>query len=319
VDHDQLRAALGLAASVHGAVGPNPRVGCVLVDPAGAVVGRGAHRGAGTPHAEAVALAQAGDRAAGATAYVTLEPCNHHGRTPPCARALIDAGVARVVYAVADPTPAAGGAAALHEAGIPAERLDLPEATDFLRPWLFAVAHGRPFVTAKVASTLDGRVAAADGTSRWITGEPARQWAHRSLRAAVDAIAVGSGTLSADAPRLTVRGVDVVKQPARYVLGEADSPGFVSLPGRDPAAALRRMYDDGVRHLLLEGGPTVISGYLRAGLVDELAWFAAPALLGAGTPAIEGLGIVTLADAQRWWPIEVRRLGDDVLIRSRRG
>ena len=174
MDAEMMRSALQLAADVRGAVGPNPRVGCVIAHD-GEVVGAGAHLGAGTPHAEALALAAAGERARDATAYVTLEPCNHHGRTPPCAQALIAAGVARVVYAVADPTAASGGAETLREAGVEVAFADLPAAKDFLEPWLFAVTHGRPFVTYKVASSLDGKVAAADGTSKWITGEAARE------------------------------------------------------------------------------------------------------------------------------------------------
>lgn len=318
MDRDHLRAALTLAADVRGAVGPNPRVGCILVDDSGEVVAGGAHLGAGTPHAEAVALAAAGERARGTTAYVTLEPCSHHGRTPPCADALIEAGVACVVYAVADPTAAAGGARTLQEAGIEVEHLPLPEAESFLEPWLFAVTHDRPFVTYKVASSLDGHVAAADGTSKWITSERAREWAHVSLRAHVDAIAVGSGTFRADAPQLTVRDLNVVKQPVRYVLGDVTAPGFEVIPGRDPATALQRMYADGVRHLLLEGGPTVGAAFLIAGLVDELVWFVAPVLLGAGTPAVGDLGIGTLAEGLRWRVVDTAAVGDDVLIRMRR-
>ena len=192
--------ALSLAASVKGAVGPNPRVGCVIVAADGSVVGRGAHLGAGTAHAEVVALAEAGDAARGATAYVTLEPCDHHGLTPPCTQALIAAGIGEVHYAVADPTPAAGGAHTLRERGIAAEQGPLTEqAQAFLEPWLFAVTNGRPFVTYKVASTLDGYIAAADGSSRWVTGPQARARVHE-LRAEVDAIAVGSTTYRADRP-----------------------------------------------------------------------------------------------------------------------
>lgn len=318
MDRDPMRAALELAADVRGAVGPNPRVGCVIVDPDGHVVGAGAHMGTGTPHAEVMALAAAGDRARGATAFVTLEPCNHHGRTPPCSQALLAAGVARVKYAVADPTPAAGGGQALREAGVDVECTDAPQARAFLAPWLFAVTHARPFVTYKVASSLDGKVAAADGTSQWITGEAAREWAHAQLRAQVDAIAVGSGTFRSDAPKLTVRGIAVVKQPARYVLGDAAAEGFRTIPGRDPHAALQQMYSDGVRHLLLEGGPTVGAAFLAAGLVDELAWFCAPMLLGAGTSAVGDLGIATLAEASRWTVVETAQIGADVLIRMRR-
>ncbi len=310
--------ALTLAASVHGAVGPNPRVGCVLVSTDGQVVGRGAHQGAGTAHAEVVALADAGEAARGSTAYVTLEPCNHHGRTPPCAQALIGAGVAAVRYAVPDPTTASGGAQTCAEAGLDVDPGPLTdEATHFLAPWLSAVTNGRPFVTLKVASTLDGYIAAADGSSRWITGPEARRWVH-GLRAQVDAIAVGSGTLRADTPALTVRGIEVVRQPHRYVLGEVVADGFTSLPGRDPAAALAQMYAAGVRHLLLEGGATVAAAFLRAGLVDDLVWFTAPKLLGAGTRAVGDLGIGTIGDAQHLAVTDVQNVGGDVMIRSGR-
>jgi diaminohydroxyphosphoribosylaminopyrimidine deaminase/5-amino-6-(5-phosphoribosylamino)uracil reductase len=313
-----MSAAVALAAGVHGAVGPNPRVGCVIVDAAGEVVGQGAHLGAGTAHAEVVALAQAGQKARDATVHVTLEPCAHHGRTPPCADALIAAGVGRVVYAVPDPTPAAGGASRLREHGIPVELVATTAADDLLRPWLFAVTHGKPYVTYKVAATLDGRVAAADGTSKWITSTRAREWSQRHLRAVVDAIAVGAGTYRADAPALTVRGVDVVKPPSRYLLGGAHAEGFTTLPGHDPAAALSRMYEQGVRHLLLEGGPTVGAAFLAAGLVDELVWFVAPVVLGAGTSAVADIGVGTLAAAQRWDVVETRLVDQDVLIRMRR-
>jgi diaminohydroxyphosphoribosylaminopyrimidine deaminase/5-amino-6-(5-phosphoribosylamino)uracil reductase len=312
--------ALDLAASVHGAVGPNPRVGCVIVDSVGRVVGRGAHLGAGTPHAEVHALREAGPAARGATAYVTLEPCDHHGRTPPCSTALVEAGVGQVHYAVADPTAAAGGGAAtLRDHGVRTGPGPLTkQAEAFLEPWLFAVTHGRPFVTYKVASTLDGYVAAADGSSRWITGSRARQWVHE-LRARVDAVAVGAGTYTADTPRLTVRGIDVVKQPARYVLGGCDvAEGFTRIEGRDPAVALGVMYEAGVRHLLLEGGPTVGAAFVTAGLVDDLVWMTAPKMLGAGVRAIGDLRVTTIADAVQWRVTGVEALGDDVVIGCRR-
>jgi diaminohydroxyphosphoribosylaminopyrimidine deaminase / 5-amino-6-(5-phosphoribosylamino)uracil reductase len=311
--------ALSLAASVKGAVGPNPRVGCVIVAADGSVVGRGAHQGTGTAHAEVVALAEAGDAARGATAYVTLEPCDHHGLTPPCAQALVAAGIGKVHYAVADPTPAAGGARTLREHGIAAEQGPLTEqAQAFLEPWLFAVTTGRPFVTYKVASTLDGYIAAADGTSRWITGPEARARSHE-LRAQVDAIAVGSGTYRADRPELTVRGIDVVRQPQRFVLGDVQvAEGFATIPGHDPRAALAHMYDAGVRHLLLEGGATVGAAFLTAGLVDDLVWFAAPKLLGAGTRAVADLGVAAIGQALEWHITGIEQVGDDVLIRSRR-
>lgn len=310
--------ALALAAQVRGAVGPNPRVGCVVVDPSGRIVGSGAHQGAGTAHAEVVALAQAGEAARGGTAYVTLEPCNHHGRTPPCSQALLAAGVSEVRYAVADPTQAAGGAQYLREAGVRAEAGPLTEqATAFLRPWLFAVSHGRPFVTYKLATTIDGYIAAADGTSRWITGPPARRWVHE-LRAQVDAVAVGARTYRQDQPQLTVRGVEVVRQPLRVVLGGVDAPGFRVIRGHDPAAALTQLYAEGVRHLLLEGGATVGAAFLRAGLVDDLVWMIAPKLLGAGTRALADLGVGTIGDALGWQVTELTPVGDDVMIRCGR-
>jgi len=317
-DESFMRQALALAAGVQGAVGPNPRVGCVLVAPDGTVVGRGAHHGAGSPHAEAVALAQAGESARGATAYVTLEPCNHHGRTPPCALALIDAGVAAVRFAIPDPTTSAGGAQTCRQAGLEvAEGPLAEEARAFLAPWLFAVEHNRPFVTCKVASTLDGYIAAADGSSRWITGPAARSWV-QGLRAQVDAVAVGAGTYRIDDPQLTVRDFPVVRQPARYVLGDVHAEGFSTIPGRDVTAALHTMYDDGVRHLLLEGGATIIAAFLRADLVDDLVWFTAPKLLGAGTSAVGDLGVTSIDSAVSWHVTAVERIGDDVMIRSRR-
>lgn len=317
--HEQhMAAALDLAASVNGSVGPNPRVGCVIVAD-GQVVGRGAHLGAGTPHAEVHALAEAGSAARGATAYVTLEPCNHHGLTPPCSEALIEAGVCEVHYAVADPTGASGGADALRAAGIEARQGPLTQQAEvFLEPWLFAVTHGRPFVTYKVAATLDGYVAAADGTSRWITGPQARYWSHENLRARVDAIAVGSGTYLADAPELTVRGLQVVKQPARVVFGSAAAEWFWQIPGHDPAAALAELFEGGVRHLLLEGGPTVGAAFLRAGLVDELVWITAAKLLGGGMPAVGDLGVGTIDEALQWQIVQTEMLGEDLMLRCRR-
>ncbi|REF30989.1 bifunctional diaminohydroxyphosphoribosylaminopyrimidine deaminase/5-amino-6-(5-phosphoribosylamino)uracil reductase RibD [Calidifontibacter indicus] len=327
-----LEAALELAARGP-VVDPNPRVGCVLVND-GAVVGRGFHRGAGTPHAEAAALADAGEKTRGATAFVTLEPCNHHGRTPPCAAALIDAGVVRVVYAAADPShAAAGGAQRLRAAGIAVEQAtdditDHAARAEALNPgWTFAARHGRPLVTWKSASTLDGRVAAADGTSRWITGPASRQEVHR-LRARVGAVVVGTGTVRADDPALTVRDVPHDGQPLRVVLGRSDIPSSAKIfddaaetlviPTHDPAKALEQLHERGIRHVLLEGGPTLAAAFLAAGLVDEIHAYLAPVLLGAGAHLLGDLGIGTIADGQRWHLDDVARFGDDVrLIMSR--
>src|SRR4051812_46606391 len=222
--------ALALAAGPGVPLGPNPRVGCVLLDDAGATVAEGFHRGAGSPHAEAEVLARAGESARGTTAVVTLEPCAHTGRTGPCAVALRDAGVRRVVFAQGDPNPvAAGGAALLRAAGVDVEQgLMLDRARALNRVWTFAVEHGRPFVTWKFATTLDGRSAAADGTSRWVSGRAARLDTHR-LRALCDVMLVGSNTVEVDDPQLTVRDEDDQplpreRQPLRVVMGERDLP-----------------------------------------------------------------------------------------------
>ncbi|SOC55997.1 bifunctional diaminohydroxyphosphoribosylaminopyrimidine deaminase/5-amino-6-(5-phosphoribosylamino)uracil reductase RibD [Ornithinimicrobium cerasi] len=306
----------------------NPRVGCVLVDPAGQVVGAGHHAGAGSPHAEVAALASAGDLASGATAYVTLEPCNHHGRTGPCARALRDAGVVRVVYAVPDPTAQAGGGAAwLRAHGIPVERCAHPAAEALVSDWARARTLGRPHVTWKIASTLDGRVAAADGSSRWITSAEARQDAHR-LRSRVDAVVVGTGTALADDPALTARtpdGAAAPVQPVRVVVGLRDLPPgarlglgpdpALHLRTRDPHEVLAALTARGVHSVLLEGGPTLAGAFWRAGCVDEVLVYLAPALLGAGASAVPDLGVRTIDDCVRLELAEVRPVGPDLRLR----
>ncbi len=308
-----MRRALECAATPGVPLGPNPRVGCVLLDQHGSTIAVGYHRGAGTAHAEADALEHAGDRARGATAVVTLEPCNHHGRTGPCAQALVDAGVRRVVFAQADPNPtAAGGAATLAAAGVEVEAgLMVDEARTLNRVWTFAVDHGRPFVTWKFATTLDGRSAAADGTSRWVSSPAARLDTHR-LRALCDVMLVGTRTVEVDDPLLTVRDEDdrpTARQPLRAVMGERDlDPGrrifnedapSVHLRTRDPKTALEELYGRGRQHVFLEGGPTLAAAFLRAGLVDEIVVYVAPMLLGAGRSAVADLGIATIADAFR--------------------
>jgi len=260
--HDRLQMGRALAlASRSPAADANPRVGCVVVAADGRVVGEGWHRGAGTPHAEVDARGHAGPDAAGATAYVTLEPCHHHGRTGPCSGALLRAGVRRVVYAQADPTAlASGGAAALAASGVEVSggvRAD--EATRLNEAWTFSVTQGRPFVTWKVAGTLDGRTAAVDGTSAWITGEQARRDVHR-LRAECGAIVVGTGTVLGDDPRLTVRrpdGTPAPRQPLRVVVGRRPIPADARvrspeaptlLLDDDPEGVLARLHDRGVHH-----------------------------------------------------------------------
>jgi diaminohydroxyphosphoribosylaminopyrimidine deaminase/5-amino-6-(5-phosphoribosylamino)uracil reductase len=329
-----MRRAFALA--VRGpAYGPNPRVGCVLLDPDGRAVAEGFHRGAGTPHAEAAALADARSRGVdprGTTAVVTLEPCAHHGRTGPCADALIDAGVAAVHISVDDPNPVAtGGAARLRAAGIDVTTGTLADdGEELLRPWLHAVRTGRPYVTLKLATSLDGRVAAADGTSRWITGTQARAHAH-TIRAQVDAIAVGSGTVLADDPSLTARTIDgglFEHQPLRVVLGRRAVPDdsrlrgpggpLLELAGHDLDAALGQLAEREVRHLLVEGGPTLATALLAADAVDELHAYVAPVLLGAGATAVGDLGVTTIGEAARFATHDVTRLGDDVLLVARR-
>ncbi|KQY25130.1 bifunctional diaminohydroxyphosphoribosylaminopyrimidine deaminase/5-amino-6-(5-phosphoribosylamino)uracil reductase [Cellulomonas sp. Root485] len=311
--------------------GPNPRVGCVLLGPDGEVLGEGWHRGAGTPHAEVAALTDAADRDAstrGATAVVTLEPCNHTGRTGPCSEALLAAGVGRVVVSVADPNPvAAGGAERLRAAGVDVETgLLADEGRALLGAWLPSVERGRPFVTLKIATSLDGRIAAADGSSRWITSEVSRHHAH-DLRAEVDAIVVGTGTALVDDPSLTARnaaGELHGQQPLRVVVGHRDLPPDARLRGpggelvhvrtHDPAQVLSQLAEREVRHVLVEGGPTLAAAFLSAGLVDEVHAYVAPVLLGSGRPAMADLGVTTIGDAVRLTTRSVIPLGPDVLV-----
>jgi len=310
-ERQAMRRALDIAATPGVPLGPNPRVGCVLLAGDGSVVAEGFHRGAGTPHAEAAALAEAGDAARGTTAVVTLEPCNHTGRTGPCARALVEAGVRRVVVAQRDPNPLArGGTETLEAAGVDVVHgVMTDEARHLNRAWTFAVEHGRPFVTWKLATTLDGRSAATDGTSRWISSLAARRDTHR-LRGECDVMLVGTNTVAVDDPELTVRDeVDepLPHQPLRVVLGLRDlDPGrrvlndraeTLHLRTRDPADALGHLHGLGRRHVFLEGGPTLAAAFLRAGLVDEVVAYVAPVLFGAGRSAVADLGITTIADA----------------------
>ncbi len=322
-----LRRALEIAADPAVPLGPNPRVGCVLLARDGAALAEGHHRGAGTAHAEADALARAaaaGTELRGATAVVTLEPCDHTGRTGPCTQALLTAGIARVVVARRDPNPlAAGGIERLRAAGVevvdevPAALSDAAAALN--RGWEHGLVHARPLVTAKIALTLDGRAAAADGTSQWITGPTAREEVHL-LRTACDAILVGTGTARSDRPTLTARRPDGTlhpRQPLRVVMGTSAVPELpavdgageaLHLPTRDPSAALATLFDRGIRHLLLEGGPTLVAAFLRASLVDELIVHLAPTLLGAGPPGVADLGITTLADRLDLEPVDVATL-----------
>ncbi|MEN9711304.1 MAG: bifunctional diaminohydroxyphosphoribosylaminopyrimidine [Actinomycetota bacterium] len=299
---------------------PNPRVGCRIIGADGALIAQGIHAVAGSQHAEVLALVAAGESARGGTAIVSLEPCNHFGKTPPCVDALIAAGVARVVFGSGDPNPdAAGGAEKLAAAGIEVVGYVLDSLTDpIIEPWWFSKNHKRPFVTLKIAATMDGFVAARDGSSRWITGEMARIQVHQ-LRARVDAVAVGSATAVTDDPMLDVRLEGEWPQPAHYVIGTRVLPplrmkDMKQISTHDPAVALEQMYADGVRHVMVEGGATLASAFIRAGLVDQLLWFTAPKLLGAGVDAIADLGITNINDAVEWNLLKVEQFGQDVML-----
>jgi diaminohydroxyphosphoribosylaminopyrimidine deaminase / 5-amino-6-(5-phosphoribosylamino)uracil reductase len=320
--------ALEAATSPDAPLGPNPRVGAVLLSPDGDLIATGHHRGAGTAHAEVDALAQAGAAARGATAVVTLEPCNHTGRTGPCSQALITAGVARVVYAAGDTGELeGGGAATLRAAGVQVEGGVLADDAAAVNPE-FSVARTlrRPFVTWKFAATLDGRIAAADGTSQWISSPESRADVH-ALRAVVDAVLVGSGTQQADDPSLTVRdgvGALAPTQPLRVVMGNAEVPSearvrngdaeFLHLRTHDPRTALAQLHGRGVNHVLLEGGPTLAAAFIKDGLVDRVVAYLAPVLLGAGAPALGDAGISTITDALRLTTTDVAVIGGDVRI-----
>jgi len=320
-----MRRALQIAATPGVPLGPNPRVGCVLLDPDGAEVAEGFHRGAGHPHAEIEALADLGGPAAGLTAVVSLEPCNHTGRTGPCAQALLDAGIARVVFAQQDTSDeAAGGAGALRAGGVEVGGgLLVEEARALNRAWTFATEHRRPFVTWKFATSLDGRSAAADGTSRWVSNSAARRDTHR-LRATCDVVMAGTGTVLVDDPQLTVRdetdtALPREQQPLRAVVGLRDLPTdrrvlddaaeTVHLRTRDPRQALDELYVRGRRHVFLEGGSHLAAAFLEAGLVDEVVSYVAPMFVGDGTHSIEGLKVSTMAEALHLDVVDVAVLG----------
>jgi diaminohydroxyphosphoribosylaminopyrimidine deaminase/5-amino-6-(5-phosphoribosylamino)uracil reductase len=355
-DLSHMQSALALARRGLGTAWPNPSVGCVIVRD-GRVVGRGTTAPGGRPHAEPVALAMAGEHTKGATAYVTLEPCCHWGRSPPCTDALIAAGIARVVAATGDPDPRVNGQglAKLSAAGIAVDtgRLEA-EAKDILLGFATRVAVGRPMVTLKLASTLDGRIATRTGESQWITDTPARRLAH-ALRGRHDAVMVGVGTVLADNPELTCRipgfrptpivrivadshlrtplttrlastateaplwllvreGADPARRTAFSDLGATliDVPG--SSAGVDLAAALQALGGAGLTRVLVEGGGQIAAALLRADLVDRLAWFHAPAIMGGdGWPAVQAFGTETLDRMPRFRRHCVTSIGNDML------
>jgi diaminohydroxyphosphoribosylaminopyrimidine deaminase/5-amino-6-(5-phosphoribosylamino)uracil reductase len=322
-----MRLAIEQSCLVKGSTYPNPPVGAVILDADGQVVGVGGTEPAGSDHAEVLALRRAGSLAAGGTAVVTLEPCNHHGKTPPCVNALIDAGVRTVVYAVTDPNEiAAGGAARLSAAGVDVKSGVLAEEVTGgpLREWLHKQRTGLPHVTWKYASSLDGRSAAADGTSRWISSEAARLDLHRR-RAATDAIIVGTGTVLADDPALTARlpdGSPAAKQPLRVVVGMREIPSEAKVLNddsrtmvirtRDPMEVLKALSDR--TDVLLEGGPTLASAFLREAAIDRILTYVAPILLGGPVTAVDDVGVPTITRALRWRFDGVDRVGPDLLL-----
>lgn len=347
LDRAMMARALALAERGMHTTTPNPRVGCVVVRD-GKIVGEGWHEKAGGPHAEVVALQQAGPAAAGATVYVSLEPCNHFGRTPPCAGALINAKAARVVAAARDPDPkAAGGGAALATAGIRFEAGLLEEAARELNIGFFSrVARGRPWVRLKAAATLDGRTALEDGRSQWITGEEARRDGHR-WRARACAILTGIGTVKADDPRLTVRDVDTPRQPLRVVVdsrlelpekarllsgerilvfaaknGAVKNAEVVCLPDKDGKVDLPGMLEElarrGINELHVEAGFKLNGSLLREGCVDELLLYLNPSLLGDAALGIADLAAPAgLGERRRLRVVSLERLGEDIRVLAR--
>ncbi|MDO4693131.1 MAG: bifunctional diaminohydroxyphosphoribosylaminopyrimidine deaminase/5-amino-6-(5-phosphoribosylamino)uracil reductase RibD [Eikenella sp.] len=350
-DHTHMRQALALAEHGRFSTSPNPRVGCVIARD-GQILGQGFHLRAGEPHAEVHALRQAGSAAGGATAYITLEPCAHHGRTPPCATALVQAGVARVVAAMRDPNPlvAGKGLAILNEAGIQvACGLYEAEARELNRGFLSRIERGRPFVKLKTAASLDGKTALADGRSKWITGPAAREDVQK-LRAESCAVLTGVGTVLADNPRLNVRGFPTLRQPLRIVLdsrlrtpahsrliqdGQAtliltaaeDDGRFAACPavrlhrlpadahGRLPLPALLAyLAEQGIGELMLEAGHTLHTAFLAADLVDEIVCYQAPKILGGNARGLFGLpeNPNALSRAPQWQTRSVEILGDDI-------
>lgn len=353
-DARYMALALSLGRRGMGRVWPNPAVGCVIVKN-GVIVGRGRTADGGRPHAETVALAQAGQAAVDATAYVTLEPCAHHGQTPPCASALIAAGIFRVVVATTDPDlrVSGKGIAMLRDAGLTVDLGCLSDQADIDHAGFFGrITRKRPFLTLKIASTLDGRIATVSGESQWITGPDARLAVHM-MRARHDAVMVGAGTVRADDPALTVRGLGIARQPVRVIVSrDLDLPqngilaktahdvpvwmchgqdanasnwtakGAKSLPcavtgGQiDPHEIMATLADQGLTRVFCEGGGGLAASLLWAGVVDELVMFHAGVAIGAdGTPSLAAMGLVNLSDAPRFTLVEMRRIGADIMHR----
>ena len=322
-----MRLAMEQSEVVKGTTYPNPPVGAVILDRDGEIAGIGATEPTGGAHAEVVALRRAGVAAEGGTAVVTLEPCNHHGRTPPCVDALVASGVSTVAYAVGDPNAvAAGGASRLADSGVHVVAGVLADdvASGPLREWLHKQRTGSPHVTWKFATSIDGRSAAADGSSQWITSEAARADVHRR-RAACDAIVVGTGTVFVDDPKLTARLPDgslADKQPLRVVVGEReisseanvlnDDSRTMVIRTRDPHEVIRSLSDR--TDVLVEGGPTLAGAFLRAGEIHRILAYVAPILLGGPITAIDDVGVLSIAHAQRWRYDGIQPIGPDILL-----
>jgi diaminohydroxyphosphoribosylaminopyrimidine deaminase / 5-amino-6-(5-phosphoribosylamino)uracil reductase len=303
-----LARALELAERGRGTTHPNPVVGALVVK-AGEVVGEGWHERRGGPHAEVIALDAAGEQARDATLYLTMEPCTHHGTTPPCTDAILAAGVARVVAGSRDPNPKArGGLERLRDAGVDVELIDSFEARAQNEAWRTWVSQGRPFVTYKAAMTLDGRLTVPG--ERWVSGERSRRLVHE-LRAASDAVAVGMGTVRADDPRLDARDVDAPRQSRRIAFGRGPLPEGSELELRSGPLAeeLSTLAAEGVQSLLLEGGPTLAAAFLREDLVDKLLVFVAPKLAGEGPTLLAGV-----VPQRRLTRLAASSVGEDVLI-----
>lgn len=322
-----MRLAIEHSYRVKGSTYPNPPVGAVIVDPEGRVVGVGATEPAGGDHAEVLALRRAGGLAAGGIAVVTLEPCNHYGKTPPCVNALIEARVGTVIYAVGDPNAIAGGGAGrLQAAGVQVRSGVLADevAAGPLREWLHKVRTGLPHVTWKYASSVDGRSAAADGTSQWISSEASRADVHRR-RAIADAIVIGTGTVLADDPVLTARLADgslADRQALRVVVGMREIPSEARVLNGDSRTMVIRTHDpvEVIKALsdrtdvLLEGGPTLAGAFLRVGAVNRILAYVAPMLVGGPIMAVDDVGVPTIARALRWHFDGIDRAGPDVVL-----
>jgi len=302
-----LHAAIQLADRARGTSAPNPAVGAVVIRD-GLLVGEGWTQPYGGNHAEVEALQRSGERARGGTLYVSLEPCSHYGQTPPCTDAIIAAGISRVVIAALDPTDRVDGVRTLRQAGVAVEVRELPAARAQNEAWMTWATKGRPFVTLKLAATLDGRVTVPG--RRWVTGEESRRRVHE-LRAASDAVAVGMGTVRADAPRLDARDVAAVRQPRRLAFGRGPLPEGSELELRTGTThdELAQLAHEGVQSLLLEGGPTIAASFVKDGLVDRLVVFVAPVLAGGGRATLGPIPMPLDVG-----PLRAEPCGNDVIL-----